>query len=223
MICSQILTHRSFILHGRSGVGKSSILRAGLMPKLKAQGHLVFVIRSFTDPVNQIVNTMCEAFGAEGEKDLDRLIRRVDGNRNVIFFLDQFEEFFLLLTEETRRRFLDTVRYLAVGESPVRLVFALREDILAEMSQLKVAIPEIFHHEYRLKRLSREQAQAAITCPARAVGCDYEPELVARLLDDISDAGGVDPPQLQIVCDNLYDLREQPGTIRLETYESLGG
>src|SRR5215831_10195807 len=74
MICSQILAHRSFILHGRSGVGKSSILRAGLMPKLKAQGHLVFVIRSFTDPVNQIVNTMCDAFGAEGEKDLDRLI-----------------------------------------------------------------------------------------------------------------------------------------------------
>lgn len=40
-ICSQILAHRSFILHGRSGVGKSSILRAGLMPKLKAQGHRV--------------------------------------------------------------------------------------------------------------------------------------------------------------------------------------
>src|SRR5256714_1445872 len=48
-ICSQILAHRSFILHGRSGVGKSSILRAGLTPKLKAQHHLGFVIRSFTD------------------------------------------------------------------------------------------------------------------------------------------------------------------------------
>src|SRR6185503_9397916 len=38
-ICSQILARRAFILHGRSGVGKSSILRAGLMPRLKAQGH----------------------------------------------------------------------------------------------------------------------------------------------------------------------------------------
>src|SRR5215471_10623007 len=43
-ICSQIVARRSFILHGRSGVGKSSILRAGLMPRLKAQGHVVFVI-----------------------------------------------------------------------------------------------------------------------------------------------------------------------------------
>ena len=57
-ICSQILARRSFILHGRSGVGKSSILRAGLMPKLKAQGHHVFVIRSFTDPVHQMVNAL---------------------------------------------------------------------------------------------------------------------------------------------------------------------
>ena len=52
---------------------------------------------------------------------------------------------------------------------PVRLVFALREDLLAEMSQLKTAISDIFHHEYRLKRLSREQAELAITGrPARS-------------------------------------------------------
>src|SRR5262245_6427998 len=50
-ICSHILAHRSFVLHGRSGVGKSSIIRAGLMPRLKAQGHRVFVVRSFTDPL----------------------------------------------------------------------------------------------------------------------------------------------------------------------------
>ncbi len=222
-ICSQIVAHRSFVLHGRSGVGKSSILRAGLMPKLKAQGHLVFVIRSFTDPVNQMTTALCDALGAESEVNLDQLIRKVAEGCHVIFFLDQFEEFFLLLTEDARRHFLDTVRELACEDLPLRLVFALREDLLAEMSQLKAAIPEIFHHEYRLKRLNREQAGAAITGPARAVGCQFQPELAARLLDDISDAGGVDPPQLQIVCDNLYDSREQAGAITFEAYERLGG
>src|SRR4030095_8247261 len=85
-ICSQILSRRSFILHGRSGVGKSSILRAGLMPKLKAQGHFVSVIRSFTDPVHQMVNALSHfsqiEAGEESDPDqfvqLSRLIRRVD-------------------------------------------------------------------------------------------------------------------------------------------------
>src|SRR5438132_4448246 len=227
VICSQILAHRSFILHGRSGVGKSSILRAGVMPKLKAQGHLVFVIRSFTDPVRQMVNALSEAFNvpglADSDSSLNELIGRAEEGRCVIFFLDQFEEFFLLLAEEARRKFLSVARELAAGALPIRLVFALREDLLAEMSQLKTAIPEIFHHEYRLKRLNREQAEIAITGPARAVGCSYEPRLVARLLEDIGDVGGVDPPQLQIVCDNLYDSRDDKCTFTLEAYERLGG
>ncbi|HLF83500.1 MAG TPA: winged helix-turn-helix domain-containing protein, partial [Blastocatellia bacterium] len=194
-ICSQILARRSLILHGRSGVGKSSILRAGLMPKLKAQRHLVFVIRSFTDPVHQMVNALSlvcpfEA-GADSSPDqliqLIQLIQKVDDGRYVIFFLDQFEEFFTLLSEEARSHFLEAARELTAADLPVRLVFALREDLLAEMSQLKTAIPEIFHHEYRLKRLNREQAELAITEPARAVGCRYEAELVARLLADIGD------------------------------------
>jgi DNA-binding winged helix-turn-helix (wHTH) protein len=226
-ICSRILAHRSFVLHGRSGVGKSSILRAGLMPKLKAQGHQVFVIRSFTDPVHQMASAVAEAFNLEPDTDLTSnlisLIERIEDGRCLIFFLDQFEEFFLLLGEEARQNFLNVTREIAAGLLPVRLVFALREDLLAEMSQLKTAIPEIFHHEYRLKRLSREQAEIAITGPARTVGCSYAPELVTRLLEDIGDPAGIDPPQLQIVCDNLYDSRDERSTIGIGAYERLGG
>jgi len=225
-ICSQILAHRSFILHGRSGVGKSSILRAGLMPKLKSMGHLVIVIRSFTDPVHRIVSALEEETGADvdgSDVELSRLINKVEAGRQVIFFLDQFEEFFLLLGEEARRHFLNVARELAAGDLPVHLVFALREDLLAEMSQLKSAIPDIFYHEYRLKRLSREQAELAITRPALAAGCTYDQELMDRLLDDIGDRGGIDPSQLQIVCDNLYDSRDERCRITLEAYERLGG
>ncbi|MEN3332622.1 MAG: hypothetical protein V7641_1987 [Blastocatellia bacterium] len=262
-VSSQIVAHRSFILHGRSGVGKSSLLRAGLMPRLKAAGHHVFVIRSFTDPLHQMTAALAHLLndelprptydettsppaealsmnvltpgGAGSLAALDehepaplaelmgQAERRWPG-RSVIFFLDQFEEFFTLLGEETRAGFLEEMtRLFAHEELPFRLLFALREDLLAEMSQLKAAIPEIFHHEYRLKRLSREQAAVAITAPARAVGCHYDDALVARLLDDLNDHDLVDPPQLQIVCDNLYDAREATCELTLELYNRLGG
>ncbi|HJQ24352.1 MAG TPA: winged helix-turn-helix domain-containing protein [Blastocatellia bacterium] len=248
-VASQIGAHRSFILHGRSGVGKSSLLRAGLTPRLKAAGHHVFIIRSFTDPLNQmtaaLTHLLNDSSGAAldeampsgawplaalGEGDVASLIELIGQagrrwpNQAVVFFLDQFEEFFTLLGEETRARFLDALRQLFTHEAlPFRLLFALREDLLAEMSQLKAAIPEIFHHEYRLKRLSREQAAVAITAPARAVGCHYDGALVARLLDDLNDRGSVDPPQLQIVCDHLYDARSPNGELTLALYAQLGG
>jgi DNA-binding winged helix-turn-helix (wHTH) protein len=239
-IGSQILARRSFILHGRSGVGKSSILRAGVLPRLKEQGHLVFVIRSFTDPLHQMISALAEDLGVDSSFEkasswyecleqaakLKELLEQATleaPRRSVIFFLDQFEEFFSLLNEESHQYFIDALSKLAASESlPMKLVFALREDFLAEMSQFKTAIPEIFHHEYHLKRLSREQAARAITEPANAVGCRYEPLLVERLLNDLSDKKGVDPPQLQIVCDCLFDSKDVTGNLTVATYKDLG-
>jgi DNA-binding winged helix-turn-helix (wHTH) protein len=232
-VCSQIVAHRTFNLHGRSGVGKSSIVRAGLLPRLKAEGHTVSVIRCFTEPLHQIRAALADALGERMSDDparealaLEELVERFRDSRpghSVIFFIDQFEEFFTLLGEETKQRFLDSIKEVVSDKTlPFHLVFVLREDLLAEMSFLKVAIPEIYYHEYRLKRLGREQAARAITGPARAAGCRYEPQLVERLLDDLSDEEGVDPPQLQIVCDNLYDAREPGGALTLAIYERLG-
>jgi DNA-binding winged helix-turn-helix (wHTH) protein len=239
-ISSQVLARRTFILHGRSGVGKSSILRAGILPRLKEQGHLVFVIRSFTDPLHQMLGALAEDLGVESAfekasnwhefmEQATRLKEFIEQatldapRRSVIFFLDQFEEFFSLLDEESHQYFIEALSRLSAAETlPMKLVFALREDFLAEMSQFKTAIPEIFHHEYHLKRLSREQAARAITEPANAVGCRYEPQLVNRLLDDLSDKKGVDPPQLQIVCDCLFDSKDVTGNLAMATYEELG-
>lgn len=229
-ISSRILAHRTFVLHGRSGVGKSSLLCAGLVPRLKAAGNAVFVIRSFTDPLQQMASTLYRGLGndfnLDAESGMDsflRVMEKKSPGRFVIFLLDQFEEFFLLLKDEQRRAFIDQIGLLARNESfPLRVVFTLREDLLAEMSQFKTVLPEIFHNEYRLKRLTREQAARAITEPVNAMGGQFEDSLLSRLLDDLGDGDGVDPPQLQIVCDTLYDTRERGGRLTLAAYESLG-
>ena len=232
-ICSRILARRSFLLYGRSGVGKSSILRAGVIPRLQDQGHRACIVRSFTDPL-QHMRRMVRRLVPGGEEagvdpdglSLRELIhRRWPGpSSRIVVMLDQFEEFFLLLDAGDRQAFIDELGAIMEDDAlPLQFVFVTREDMLAEMSQLKPAVPEIFHHEYRLGRLAPGQAARAITGPAWRVGCRFEDDLVDRLLEDLSDQDAVDPPHLQIVCDTLYDRRDTKNLITESAYDRLGG
>lgn len=232
-ICSRILARRSFLLYGRSGVGKSSILRAGVIPRLQDQGHRACIVRSFTDPLQHMERMVRRLVLEAGEDDFDPdavslrelLHRRWSGpTSRIVVMLDQFEEFFLLLDAGDRQAFIDELGAIMEDDAlPLQFVFVTREDMLAEMSQLKPAVPEIFHHEYRLARLSPEQAARAIAGPAWRVGCRYEDQLVDRLLEDLSDQDAVDPPHLQIVCDTLYDQRDTKNLITESAYDRLGG
>ncbi len=231
IICSKITSHRTFIIHGRSGVGKSSIVRAGLVPVLKQYGQEVFVIRSFTDPVREMANAIRRSLPNQTKsltQSLQELLifysKEVNSNKETIFFLDQFEEFFLLLSEGSQEKFIHTLQEIFSNELiPLKIVFVLREDLLSEMSQLKEIIPEIFHHEYRLLRLNREQAIRAINEPARVVGCPFDEALPQRILNDLSIFNEIDPPQIQIICDSLYDHRDPDQGITIKEYENLGG
>lgn len=230
IIASKILAHRTFILHGRSGVGKSSVIRAGVVPLLKKQGHQVFIVRSFIDPLHQIRDALEPFMGSEGIKkqltitDLTRALDELQQTHPFIFVFDQFEEFFSILSETNRRNFIRDIGKLWASESiAIRFVFVLREDLLAEMSQLKSTIPDIFHYEFRLKRLNMEQAAKAILEPARMTGCRIEQALIQEMLKDLSDHGDIDPPQLQIVCDALYDNRSTENEITVREYRRLGG
>ncbi|MEJ2544678.1 MAG: winged helix-turn-helix domain-containing protein [Calditrichaceae bacterium] len=107
LIASNILGHRNYIIHGRSGVGKSSIVRAGLSPVLRRKGHQVFVIRSYKDPIEEIIHSFQSLIPAKinletGKNlyvDITNIYKQYHINP-VVFFLDQFEDFFLLLTKE---------------------------------------------------------------------------------------------------------------------------
>jgi len=230
-ICSKILAHRTFIIHGRSGVGKSSIVRAGLLPHLRKNGHQVFIVRSFTDPfegmIQALLGSTTGAHSTQSQKSFSELLRlklEKVGDHAIIFFLDQFEDFFILLGEAEREKFIQNMQVIFQDETnPLKIVFIVREDLLAEMSMLKTALPEIFHHEYRLRRLTREQAILAINEPARVVGCSLEKNLAQSILHDLGEDKEIDPPQIQIICDVLYDERDANNGITIKEYHKLGG
>ncbi|UCF63172.1 MAG: winged helix-turn-helix domain-containing protein [bacterium] len=225
-LSSKILAHRSFLLYGRSGVGKSSIIHAGIVPALKNEGHQVLVFRTFHNPTEEILEFFTNEKSGDAAidiRDFRKYIKELT-DRNIILIFDQFEQFFLHISAQIQEHFLSTLQQLLeIEPQKIKVVFVLREDHLADMNVLKKVLPEIFFNEYRLLKLSCSQAARAIIEPSRKLHFEVEKDLVDAIVDDLCDVDSIDPPQLQIVCDTLFDVRDNSSVLSLTSYLKLGG
>jgi|GEM_PF-951847 len=250
-LTNRVLANRLTILYGESGVGKSSLLRAGLSPRMVAErGLLAVTVPEAGRPLVANLHASLlaaarraglaqESVGAQSGAQngaqngaLSGLVRQVQHELDgpVVLAIDQAEQFFLLYTDEERLAALDQLQgFLADRSLNLRFIISIREDALGRLQPLEALLPNLLNVRYRVERLRREAAREAIENPAALYGVKWEPALVQRLLNDLSDpdTASVGPPQLQINCDRLY--RETldrnpvpPQTITSALFESLG-
>jgi hypothetical protein len=196
---------RITVLYGTSGVGKSSVLRAGLLRRLEDEArenveHLgsprllpaVFSDWSLDDPVAAMKEALAAAArgltpapAADPSESLAAVLdawpERVDGP--VLLVLDQFEEFFLY-HDRAGDTALDEVGAALRRRNPgVHFLLSLREDSLALLDRFKGYVPGLLDHLLRIDHLDREAAREAIVLPlerwndvAAAPGDEVEPE-----------------------------------------------
>lgn len=238
-LTNRVLANRLTILYGESGVGKSSLLCAGLGQRMLTQRGLLAV--AAPEPGRPIIANLHSSLLAAAQRiglspesggsltDLVRGVQRsLDGP--VVLAIDQAEQFFLVYEEEERLEALGQLqRFLNDRSLNLRFVIAIREDALGRMQPLEAILPDVLNVRYRVERLGREAAREAIEEPAALYNARWEPELVQRLLYDLTDpeSGGLGPPQLQINCERLYRetvsrSAQPPYVISLKLFESLG-
>ena len=121
-----------------------------------------------------------------------------------------------------REQFIKGVQE-CLDDDRLHFLFCLREDYLGELFELRESLPGVMENMYRLRRLSRENAESAITKPASNFNLQIERDLVDHLLEDLS-REGVDPAELQIVMYRLYEEMEPPSKlVGQRLYDQLGG
>jgi hypothetical protein len=231
-VVAGVLRGPTLVLYGRSGLGKTSLLLAGLFPELRSRGLQPIYVRILNDPMSDLQTAIEDAFGIKADPgDLPGLLRRAPRQRGIVLVLDQFEEFFIQLRSDPAKRWelIDVVSRLVADRAlETSVVFSLREDFLANLDEFRVRLPELFANEYRLHPLTAFGTHQAISRALEQSGVRFEPRLVSSLVDSL-ERDNFDPTALQILGSELYlesQARaaggEQP-VLSLEVLRGLGG
>lgn len=222
---------RTFVLYGPSGVGKTSLLLAGLFPGWRQRGFHPIRVRVLESPVAEL----CTALASElqcptlaRERD-PRLLVELTAREPLLIVLDQFEEFFLRFKERPQEReafiaFLG--RIYQESAANVRLILGLREDFYAQLEELRPALPDLTRNGLRLLPLTAYGTRQAIVRPLLRVGARYDEAFVNGLVDQLA-SWQFEPFVLQIACGELYRdaaaRRGLPVRLTREDLERMGG
>ncbi|MFI0479157.1 AAA family ATPase [Actinomadura sp. 9N215] len=230
---------RSIAVTGPSGVGKSSLLHAGLLPRIAQQRRWVVVppMTPEDDPFRSLSYSLADAQGvtagdaeniaAELRRDgQDALARSLDAlrkgrrNRAALIVVDQAEEFLTLSGDDDRDAFLGLLRNTLDGDPKLWVVFVFRAEFLTAFLSGEHA--ELFRHPFTVTALDRAALRTVIREPAERVGITFEPpELVAQMADDTGD--GTALPLLAYLLHELYLHAGRNSTITVEDYRRTGG
>jgi WD40 repeat protein len=204
IIVSNLLASKLTVLYGPSGVGKSSIIHAAVVRRLRT-----------VEPDADVVVLDDWA----GELSLP------EASPETFLILDQFEEYFLY--HDVGDGFAE-----ALATSPAHVLISLREDQLAQLDAFQADLPNVFANRLRLAHLDRSAARAAIVGPLdrwnavveERVG--IETALVDEVLDQVATGPDqVEAPYLQLVLERVWDEEQGSGShvLRRSALERLGG
>ena len=201
-------TQHITILYGESGTGKTSILRAGLLPALKENGVLATYLRPLVNPFQEMEEAIRSAFGIK-KSDLSTLqeiiTSKLSEQKTLLIIFDQFEEFFIRQGADTRKEFEKVLAdILAIPNKHIHFLFSLRSDYLDRLDELEDVIGhDPLRFRIRLHDLGSASASIAILEPAKDFGISLDQTLLEKLVSDLGE-GSIAPPQLQIVCYSLW-------------------
>ncbi|HET6147085.1 MAG TPA: protein kinase [Polyangia bacterium] len=234
---------------GPSGIGKSSLIRAGVVPALKSSGEPweALVVRPGRDPMSALAGLLAPLVSSSpnavedlvAQRELSkrfasepgylgsalRSISRRSG-RKILLFIDQFEELYTLSSDPAERRAFTAALAGAADDvtSPVRVVASIRSDFLGRAAEDPHFMNELGKGLFFLGPPTADGLREAIVQPAELAGYRFEtPMMVDEMIEHLESTPAA-LPLLQFAAAQLWESRDPRRKMLTEqSYHDLGG
>ncbi len=230
--------NRFIAVVGASGSGKSSLVAAGLLPRLKDQAVWTRFTPGGADghPLRALAEALAERRNARSVDDLEKqccadpdglaeltaeILKDQPDTVEWLLFIDQFEELFTLVPETSRRAFI-TWLAASLHTPRVRVVATLRADFYAACVNDGGLTELLRSGSFPLAAPDLGTLYEMITGPAERAGLTFETGLAAQLLADT----GTEPGNLALLAfalAELYQAKTDDGRLTMADYRSFGG
>ncbi|WP_283134503.1 WD40 repeat domain-containing protein [Rhizohabitans arisaemae] len=242
-LVARLARQRFLAVFGTSGVGKSSLLRAGLIPRARAcdpeggGGWRTVLMTPGAHPLREYAAQVAAASGRSPDETHDALLTDPSGLPDLteqpspyrsqpaplLIVVDQFEEVFTLCHDAHERgRFIAAL--LAGAQTTggrTHVVLGVRADFYAHCADHLDLAAALTDAQILLAPMTTEELRQAVTQPARSAGCSVEGALLAAI---VADAVG-QPGALPLVSHALVETwrRRRGHTLTLAGYQEAGG
>ncbi len=237
-LTNHLIEKNILLLLGASGSGKSSLVQAGLIPKLKDNfGANKLVNLTFVPDVNPFESFYISLASKYGQSDAklaqkveeDTLVKVVQALKNEsqwLIFIDQFEELFTQTHKTERNVFINSlIQLMGQQDHAIKIVMTMRADFLDKISPYP-SLGNIYQAYNRLLMdMEDSELKLAIAEPAARNGVIFEQGLIEQIIDDFQQQAG-SLPLLQYTLDLLWNKSKdeiENRIFKIDTYQKLGG
>jgi WD40 repeat protein len=236
-VTARLSSRRFVVVSGTSGAGKSSSLRAGVLPRMRADGWRTVLFTPGARPLEECAIHLGRLDGRTADpltadlagdpRALHRSIRQALAEQppevELLLVVDQFEELFTLCHDEAERNhFIDALLVAAQAEnSRCRVVLGVRADFYGHCASHPGVAALLADAHVPIDPMTTEELRQAITEPAVQTGCAVEGALLARIVGDVAGQVGT----LPLVSHALLETwrRRRGNTLTVHGYEMAGG
>lgn len=245
-ICERLNAKRThggsklLLLLGASGAGKSSLMRAGIIPRLRRDKRRWITLSCFraqSRPVDELAQVIALALGPAGNwravrelltsdnpsqslLALARDLRAFRGTNDaqILISIDQGEALFTATDQAETELFLKLMNVLLSDDMPFTALMGLRSDHLAHVQQARGL--KISHETISLKPIPLERVRDVIEGPARVAELTVEDDLISEATRDATTDDAL--PLLALALRELYDRFSRSRRLTVEAYRALG-